>query len=141
MAIQGICRSTGRRGQVLIAVGIGWMGMGWSVLFDHAILNDDAAILFELIANPTRARFWIATGLVAAIAGCRREWQWLGFALATLMPVQRAISYLWSSIMWVVPGAPGGHLRSFGAGLFWTALVMLLWLVSTWTDEDNRVAK
>jgi len=127
----------GRRGVALILIGVAWVGFGLTLLAEPPIVNPNAAILMDYVSGWVQFSLWATTGLVAASAGLRRNWQWIGFIAALAMPVVRITSFAWSTIMWLIPGAPGGDSRSVGAGMFWTALFALIWVVSTWPDTTH----
>ena len=127
----------GRRGVALILLGVAWVGFGLTILAEPPLVVPDAAIVMDYVPGWAQFVLWAATGAVAASAGSRRSWQPIGFAVAMAMPVIRVTSFAWSTIMWLVPGAPGGDSRSVGAGMFWLALLALIWTVSTWPDTTH----
>ncbi|HPV80172.1 MAG TPA: hypothetical protein PLK64_10250 [Dermatophilaceae bacterium] len=127
----------GRRGVALILIGVAWVGFGLTLLAAPPVPDADAAIFMDYIPAVWQFAAWAFTGMVAVVAGARRPWQWVGYIAATIMPILRATSFAWSTIMWLVPGAPEGDSRSVGAGLMWTALIGLVLVVGSWPDTTH----
>ena len=128
----------GRRGAVLALVGAMQLLFGVMLVLHAPIPNPNDAVLFEYLPVMARSALWMSFGAVALICSTRREWQKWGWAATVLMPAQRAIAYLWSAVMWVVPGPPPGRLGSVLESLVWTMTTVTLVLVSSWLEDSPK---
>ena len=134
-------RHLGYRGMALILLGCDWAMIGAQLAAETARKVDpDAAILHELIPMPVRVWLWIGFGAAVALCGLVNRLQGLGFTLALVMPVERAVSHAWSWQAHVVPGGPGGAPDAWALALRWLTIVGLVLLMSRWREgSDARI--
>lgn len=129
----------GRRGAVLALVGAMQLLFGVILVLHSPAPNPNDAVLFEYLPIMARSSLWVSYGVVALVCSMRREWQKWGWAAAVLMPAQRAIAYLWSAVMWVVPGPPPGRLGSVLESLVWAMVTVTLVLASSWLEDSPPI--
>ena len=115
----------------LTVIGTAWLCRAAQVWFAPELSHPSWAILHDMIPLQLRIALWTGTGLAALACG-----RWgrapLGLALAIIMPVERCISYLWSSLMFALPGDPPGHLASLAWCGWWASLATAIALVACW---------
>lgn len=128
-----------RRSVALATLGFLHLGMGLRLLLTtESPVDPDIALLHMLIPVPVRVGLWIFVGTMCILLAWRPRTERIGWAVAMMMPIERAVSYFWSGAMAVVPGPPPGAMESFGAMMFWMGVGFLIWLMSGWT-ESGRV--
>lgn len=93
--------------------------------------DPDRAILWEGMPPPVRATLWAAAGLLVLAGAVRVEWETAAYAVAVVMPLERAIGHLWSWGQWWVPGTPGGHAFGWAAALVWIGFAQLIGLMGS----------
>lgn len=136
-----VLRHLGYRGIALILLGCNWALIGAQLASETARkIDPDAAILHELIPTPVRVWLWVGCGAAAITCALANRLQGLGFALALVMPVERAVSHAWSWQAHVVPGEPGGAPDAWALSLRWLVIVALVLLMSRWREgSDARI--
>lgn len=120
--------------EALTLLGVVHLAMGLALTVRPPEPGDPAlAVLHTLLPNWVRLTLWLGAGIgviACALLAIRHpavtRWGW---SLAVLMPAERAASYTWSALMWVIPGWPPGALPSLGTALLWAALARLVWLL------------
>ena len=119
-----VCHTRVRQ-SALTAMGVFCVARGLAVLGEPTIADISEAILHELLLPiPLRIALWVTCGLVGIVASLGPiRWRPAGFVAVALMPIERAVSYGWSALMWLVPGVPQGDPVSFAFAAFWGALV------------------
>ena len=127
------------RGTALALLGLMWIGRGLVIAHDPGTPNPDEAILHMRLDVVLRIGLWVGTGIIALAVCWSRHWvtQLIGWAAVVIMPAERAISYLWSLLMWVIPGAPGGTPWAPAYALWWVANVVLLLVMARWTEPQE----
>ena len=129
----------GRRGGLLLLLAVLWAGVAAQVAATHAPYDMDVAVLHERIPTGWRVGLWLACALImaaAAVIGTRApRVQRVGWAVALLLPAERAAGYLWSVIMVGIPGPPPGSLGSLAGLTEWCVVTAVVYLVAGW-DED-----
>ncbi len=115
---------------------IGVMAIIQGLLVHSTPLSDpDYAIAYELIPIPVRMAAWITTGVLAvAFAWHPGRLQAIATGAALIMPAERAGSFLYSFVMWVVPGVPGGSLASLGHFVMWGCWTGIIVVLGMWHD-------
>ena len=144
-AVDRIPATLGRRGAVLLALGIAWVARGVTILHDPGLHVPDHAIIHNLLPPAFRLTLWVSTGVVAvATAWCNRA-QGVGWAALILLPAERIGSHAWSVAMWAVPGPPTGTPYSIAYAVYWLALIVVILAIlaiSRWReDSEARLAK
>lgn len=136
-----VLRHLGYRGMALILLGCNWALIGAQLAAETSRkIDPDAAILDELIPMPVRVWLWVGCGAVVITCGLVDRLQGIGFALALVMPVGRAVSHAWSWQAHVVPGEPGGAPDAWALSLRWLVIVALVLLMSRWREgSDARI--
>ena len=129
----------GVHGCGLLLIAAIWALMGAGVLTaPHVTGSADTILIHQYIPMPFRATMWLtASALCVTYAidrrGPRRDG--IALALATIPPMLRAASYLWSWIMSVVPGEPTGSPRGWLTAAIYACMVGLVWLVAAIRDD------
>lgn len=117
----------GRRGAILLGLGIIWIGRAAAVL-----LAPDSP-KYALLSSWTepRAAAWAATGIVAIICA------WLpqgrdrsGFLGLYLMPLYRFLAYL--------VGGLAGEPRGWVGALAWAGVMYLIVVIAGWPEPATR---
>jgi len=130
----------GRRGAVLIILGIIWAFIGISTITDpYAGAGRNQGLFHEALPVWLRATLWIGTALLALssawrVAGRRDDWGYMGLIL---MPTVRAMSYLWA---WLIDlfggqGDPTGWLGF----IVWGTVTILVYTISGWPETPKFV--
>lgn len=131
-----------RRRLALYLIGAAWISHGFTIMHNPGPRVMDQAIIYENWPLQLRVLIWVLAGVLAlglAANGTARA-QALGWALAIVPPTIRVVSYLWSVLMWLIPGAPGGEPLSLAYVGFWGSLVGIVWLVSRWAEPTPQPA-
>lgn len=107
---------------------LGVIALGVAGSIDPGFVGDpDRAVLYEALAPNVRAGLWTACGLVSIAGAIRHRWQWIGYAAAVLMPVERAASHLWAWLAWIIPGVPSqGSPDGLAHAVTWAAYAALI---------------
>ena len=129
-------RNLSRRSLALTMIGLFFLLQGLSVLTE-APTPRDLAILHTAIPLEVRAMLWTGTGLVTIIWAWSRHYQWVAAVSAVIMPLERVISYLWSTLQWAIPGPPAGSGWSIVDAGRWAAIVALVIVISGWIEWDR----
>ena len=129
-----------RRRTALLLISVAWVCHGVTILHQPGWRDADEAICFEMWPLPVRIGIWLVCGLAGIIlaAAANHRAEALGFALAVIPPTLRVVSYGWSVLMWAIPGAPGGEWASVFYGVYWSAILALIYRLARW-PEPGRV--
>jgi len=130
----------GRRGAVLLILGVIWFFIGISIITDPRVgIGQNQGLLHEESPTWLRATLWIGTALFALssawrIAGRRDDW---GYMALILMPLVRTMSYLWA---WLInlfggQGDPAGWLGF----VVWGTVTILVYTISGWPETPKFV--
>lgn len=133
----------GYRRYVLACFGIATLAFGFNVPFESERWVPDEAVLFLWLPVPVRMALWFATGLAAIVIPYLwdRHERW-GWWAAVVMPFERAMSFAISALMWIIPGAPGGSVRSLPSMVIWVCVTVILMRCATWPEASpERLAR
>ncbi len=135
------CTFLGRRGGVLLILGAAWIlqGVSISALGDR-VYSVDAALLHLAIPAPIRVGAWVGTGVLAVLGATvnRPRWERWGYMALVVMPLERAASFGWSWVVWLLPPTDNGYERGWVSALTWIVTVLLIIVISGW-EEPRRV--
>lgn len=129
----------GRRGTVLLVLGLVWVVVGVSIpgapepQFEH---------VHEMLGDPTRVALWAVPGLVAiytALAGKDHSDVW-AFRMLIAAPAIRAASYLWSWFLAVVPPPFDGDPRGWSPAAVWLLVTVLVRTIAGWRNPPTKKA-
>ena len=124
-------RITPRSHALLLAAGVHF-GMGGSIIGTVGHLHDpDKAILWEAWPADLRATLWLTIGTLVLVGAFSHRMEVAAFALAVVMPFERAVGHLWSWWQWVIPEDPGGDARGLALALVWLSLAGFIGLGAT----------
>ena len=124
-------RITPRRHALLLAAGVHF-GMGGSILGTAGHLHDpDKAILWEAWPADVRAALWLTIGTLVLTGAFSRRMEVAAFALAVVMPFERAFGHLWSWWQWIIPEDPGGDPRGWAFAVVWLSFAGFIGLGAT----------
>lgn len=121
----------------LLVIGMAWIARAAQVWTDPEVALPGWALLHTLLPIEIRATLWLATGLVAIVAAWRR-WEPLGYGALVLMPLERVVSYGWSSIMWAAPGPPPGNVAAVAWTGWWAWITLWVVLPAIWPLIAHR---
>ena len=125
-----------RRRTALALLALLHVGMGLTLVLQPAEPPmPGVAVLHELLPVSLRIALWVGCGAAMAAAALSYRGEHIGWGVAIVMPVERAISYGWSALMWMVPGYPPGAVASLGSAFIWTAVAAIVWLMAQWPEE------
>lgn len=126
----------GKRGVSLFLLGVIWVTLGVETVDSNITYRDDGAILFTILPLWLRVGLWVLTGLIAIWASTAnwKNAQAIGFAALVVMPIERAIGYLWSFLMWAIPGDASGSFLSLWSVAKWACLSVLVAVIGSWHE-------
>jgi len=130
----------GRRGAVLLILGVIWLFIGISIIADpYAGGSRNQGLFHEESPSWLRATLWITTALFALSAawrpaGRRDDW---GYMALILMPTVRAMSFLWA---WLINlfGGQGDPVGWLGF-IVWGTVVILVYTISGWPETPSFI--
>jgi len=130
----------GRRGAVLLILGVIWFFIGISTITDPRVgIGQSQGLFHEESPSWLRAALWIGTALFALssawrIAGRRDDW---GYMALILMPLVRTMSYLWA---WLINlfGGQGDPMGWLGV-IVWGTITILVFTISGWPETPKFV--
>jgi len=130
----------GRRGAVLLILGVIWFFIGISTITDpYAGGSHTLGLFHQALPSWLRGTLWIGTALLAMssawrVAGRRDDWGYMGLIL---MPIVWAMSYLWAwlSYLFVGKGDPAGWLGF----VVWGTVTILVYTISGWPETPKFV--
>ena len=127
----------GRRGLVLVLVGVCWVLLGISVILTP--YSSQGWVPHEEIPGWARGSVWIITGCVGIVTAWwppgKDRW---GFAAIVLMPLERAASFAVAAVGWALPGIEHGAPRGWISALIWSAVVALIMLITGWQEPPSN---
>jgi len=132
----------GRRGAVLLILGVIWLFIGISTIADpYASGGRNLGLFHEALPSWLRATLWIGTALLALssawrAAGRRDDW---GYMALILMPIVRAMSYLWAWLLNLIPGPPVGDPTGWLGFIVWGTVAVLVFTISGWPESPKFV--
>ena len=123
-------RGDHRRHLVLALFGL--FNIMWAIAVVREPINPEALLLHEHFLPPSaRVFIWGFTGAVALIASTRTKWHEMATFAVVLMPLERAISYLYSGVVGLLP-VTGGDVLSLPRAGMWLSLCGVMWATSHW---------
>lgn len=125
-----------KRSMALACIGVFFLLQGLVVLGTQ-LGNPDWDVLYGAIPRPIRSGLWAVCGAITLGFAWSRRWQWVSVVAAVVMPIERVISYLWSSIQFFIPGPPAGSLWSLLNAGRWAAIVALIVVIAGWVEWDR----
>lgn len=130
-------RTIPRRRAALILIGLLHLGMVPGIIVRPVVVDPGLAILHTMMPVWLRASLWATAGLLCLALALHHRSEAVGWGIAMLMPIERAVSYLWSGIQWIIPGWPPGAAASFGTAAVWAVIGGLIWLMAGWPDVQE----
>lgn len=136
-------RRLGRRGAVLLILGLLWILQGIGVYLAPYNANVGSELLVhEQLPVWLRVSVWCGTGVVAVAYALRRACaDTPGFLALVFMPVERAASYGWGFLMYLVPGVPDGYPRGLVSATVWAGVAALVIIVAGWREPTPTIAQ
>lgn len=137
-------RLTGRygaHGSGLILITFAWTVLGVGLMTSTTTPRPGAQLIHQQIPPSVEALIWFGGALLCFSAaidrdGPRRDGFALGFAV--IAPTIRVLSFTWSWVMSLIPGAPEGSPRGWLTAALYLIAVGLVWLVAATPDEEPR---
>lgn len=129
-----------RRRRALVLIGILHAAMAVNLLTRPAMPADPAAAILHEMLLPiwVRVALWAGVAAACIVIGLVGRGERLGWVLAVAMPAERAMSYLWSGLMWIVPGWPPGALSSWATATVWLVIGLLVRHIASWPEPEPR---
>ena len=134
-------KQVGRRGTVLLTLGVLWLLLGCSVFLSMDIPTAAPAGVFHLlIPADVRGLLWMLTGVIAMCAAFRPPGfiDAFGWTALYAMPALRMVSYLSGWLDWIVPFGTPGYERGWVPAITWAVIVVLVARCAGW-PEPARV--
>lgn len=134
-------KQVGRRGTVLLMLGVVWLLLGYSVFLSMDIPTGAPEGGFHLsIPADVRGLLWTLTGVTAMCAAFRPPGfsDAFGWTALYVMPAVRTVSYLSGWLDWIVPFGTPGHERGWVPAITWAVIVVLIATCAGW-PEPARV--
>lgn len=135
-----IDRHLGRRGKVLLALGVAWMLQGYAIAEDAVLQPVDTNGLFHLaLPVPLRVSLWVGCGALACLAAWYQapRYQAIGFAALVLMPFERCLSYAGGWVIYLILGAESGYEQGWSSAATWGAVVAVIMVVADWPEQQT----
>ena len=128
-----------RNALALALLGVGAIGQGLAVWLESSVIpNPDHAIVYEMWPIWLRLSLWFGCG-AAALLLAFTPMRPLGWIAALVMPMERSMSHGWSLAMWLIPGHPPGVETAGPQFIFWTAIALLIYIMSGWAAQPEPV--
>src|SRR4051812_36799177 len=139
--VGGYFRNLGRRGALLLTLGLVWVLTGLATFGTPAIPDADWA-WFEDLPTWPRALLWISTGLVAIVfAGYPKSHSDApGFAALYIVPFLKLLSFLTGWFVSLLPDQEG-FSRGFLSGMIYGVVLIILVICAGWKEpvgDDGR---
>ena len=154
MLHSNVPRRLGRRGTVLVMLGLVWIVQGLAVGTSPRSTERGAQYLVhETLPTWLRVALWTGTGIVAVWAGFRQippGRDSYGFVALVILPIERGASFGWGFLLYLwhqlvehvewLPWdtAPMGYPRGAIGAVSWLTIAALLMVISGWADPRNR---
>ena len=123
-----------RQAVALVMIAMIHIGRGLRLLLDTDPYSPETAVLHDLLPHGWHAAAWLTVGavlIVMALMATRRGW-WL----AILLPTLTTLSYLWSVVMWAIPGPPPGSPSALGQVIIWAAITGWIYTTAGWPESE-----
>lgn len=137
-----LLKRIGRRGSVLLLLGLAWVMMGVArVVTDARPGAEPSELPHENLPYPVLGLLWLTTGLIAFGVGLRDSRthgtrDHAGFLAVTAAPMLYAGSYLVSFVTYGLSlGAHGYSLGLVGVSLY-GAVVLLIGVIAGWEEPE-----
>lgn len=123
-------RRFGFRGALLILFGLTWIILGIGVI---AIGGEVPNLPHTLVPTQIRCALWVASGVIAIIAGVRRtRLDKIGWVALYFMPALKSASYLWGTAEYVLDG--GGYALGWIGGVIYGLFVGIIAICYKWPE-------
>lgn len=129
-AARQLLHHLGRRGGVLVSVGIGWCGYGSSIILNPRYgTTRGIAALIHYAPSYVWGYGWITAGALALLCGLVRgpRVDGAGFLCAAVPPTVWSVAYL---IAW----ATGSYPPVWGGAIAWATNVSVILICSGWLE-------
>lgn len=125
----------GLRAEGTILVGVIWILIGVKGLVREVAVALVPGVWHLLIPSQISGFLWILSGLGAMILAPTKDWSGLSLFLLTIAPGIRFFSYLWSWVVYVIPGIQEGNPRGWFNSLFYLVMILLVVFLSRIPDN------
>ena len=127
------------RGAYLIMSGVIWLMIALTILVDPGpnrpeLFHTQLPIWF-------RVSVWSVVGVISIVCALPRlcRWQWVGFAVLGIPPMERAVSYALGAVAVYQDG--GVWTPNASGFLVWLAVLGTIRLVASWPDPSVTESK
>lgn len=118
-------RYVGVRAEGMVLVAAIWCLIGLQVVLEPPPNPPPPAVLYYMLPSPVRIALWVGSGMIALALSMSVRWSSWGLAALTVAPLERAFSWLWSWVMYLIPEAPAGDPRGWFNGLIWGCVALV----------------
>lgn len=124
----------GRRGTVLVLLGIVWIFQGVTIVLTPTPST------YELLSgyDAIRSAAWFITGALAIVfARIPQGFDAVGFVSLYIMAAYRIFAYTFSFALWLLP-SEGGNPRGIVGMLSWTTILIMIAMVAGWRENEGE---
>lgn len=142
-----IAKRLGRRGLLLILMGLSWIGLGVSNLaipsdrFSSPGLGNDTVL--QILDGPGISALWVIGGGAAFIIGLfhdRRimsKHESIGWNAVLTLPLMYVSFFTWSFVVNVVTNGEEGRPQSLYGSIVWTLVSVVIMIMAGWPEERD----
>ena len=131
-------REVGKRGQVLILLGIIWISLGAGLVIAGEPPHYAQIKLFTWVPLDLRIVGWVGSGSIALACAWRPRIfhdDQIGYLALYVMPAWRCVAYLYGWLdSWLPLGGGAGYPRGWISAAVWGAITGLIIILSDWPD-------
>lgn len=141
-----LVRRLGRRGTLLILLGMAWLLIGVTGIvlpqdrFSSPGIGPD--IFLQIIDGPEVNLGWIIAGGMAFTVGCLHDrrlfnrHEAFGWNAILTMPLVWMSFFIWSFTVWVLSDGEGGRPNGLYAAIVWSVVSAIIMIMAGWPEED-----
>jgi hypothetical protein len=138
MCVKILGRDFHTRSVLVGLFGLAWIFMGIIALLEPSPDRYDIGGLLFYVPSVYRSIMWLLTGSTAILAALDIVNERFGWAALVLMSTERAVAFMYSFIMYLVPGVPQGMPEGIAECGFWTTITCVIIVMSKLTDRSLR---
>jgi len=128
--------SIGRRGAILIAMGVAWMLLGISTFVNPNTPGAEHLLHNIIFTNTVEGCLWIASGVIAVIFAHRTDDEY-GFLALYVMPAIRTLSYFLGWLDYLSPVGGAGFALGWFSTLFYLIMIVFIVICAGWPEPPK----
>ena len=140
-----LVRRLGRRGMLLLLLGIAWILVGSTGI---AIPSDrfsspgiGADTILQMLDSAPVYFLWIVSGSIAVFVGSLHDrriinkYEALGWNAVLTPPLVWMVFYIWSFFIWMVTHGEEGRAQGLYGLVVWAVVSLIIMIVAGWPEE------